>query len=145
DKPILVSIGYSSCHWCHVMERESFEKENIAAVMNAHFVCIKVDREERPDIDQVYMDAVQALGIQGGWPLHVFLTPDQTPFFGGTYFSPDTWVQILNNINNAFQTHREKVESTAAELHQHLQRSDVSAYIKQYEDTAIQEELQTIF
>ena len=75
DKPILVSIGYSSCHWCHVMERESFEDPDIAALMNEHLVCIKVDREERPDIDQVYMDAVQAMGLNGGWPLNVFLTP----------------------------------------------------------------------
>src|SRR5690348_10811147 len=102
DKPILVSIGYSSCHWCHVMERESFEKEDIAKVMNDFFVCIKVDREERPDIDQVYMDAVQVLGVQGGWPLNVFLTPDRKPFFGGTYFAPPNWTQILVNINKAF-------------------------------------------
>ena len=86
DKPILVSIGYSSCHWCHVMERESFENDEVAEVMNSLFVCIKVDREERPDIDQIYMDAVQAMGTNGGWPLNVFLTPDQKPFFGGTYF-----------------------------------------------------------
>src|SRR6267143_4858495 len=82
SKPILVSIGYSACHWCHVMERESFEKEEIAQSMNAHFVCIKVDREERPDIDQVYMEAVQAMGGQGGWPLNVFLNPAQQPFYG---------------------------------------------------------------
>ncbi len=103
DKPILVSIGYSSCHWCHVMERESFEKENIAEVMNKFFVCIKVDREERPDIDQIYMEAVQILGVNGGWPLNVFLTPDQKPFFGGTYFTPQVWVEVLNNINRAYQ------------------------------------------
>jgi uncharacterized protein YyaL (SSP411 family) len=79
NKPILVSIGYSACHWCHVMERECFEKENIAQVMNRHFVCIKVDREERPDVDAVYMDAVQAMGVRGGWPLNVFLLPDAKP------------------------------------------------------------------
>ena len=110
DKPILVSIGYSSCHWCHVMERESFENSDVAALMNEHFVCIKVDREERPDVDQVYMDAVHALGIQGGWPLNVFLTPEQKPFFGGTYFSPDLWKQVLTNINLAFQKQRAKLE-----------------------------------
>src|SRR3954463_9054189 len=81
DKPILVSIGYSSCHWCHVMERECFEKEDIAAIMNEHFVGIKVDREERPDIDQIYMEAVQAMQQHGGWPLNVFLTPEQKPFY----------------------------------------------------------------
>jgi uncharacterized protein len=122
DKPILVSIGYSSCHWCHVMERESFENNDIAQVMNEHFICIKVDREERPDIDQIYMDAVQALGVNGGWPLNVFLTPEQKPFFGGTYFSPAAWVQILTNINRAFQANRKEIESTAAELNTYYAR-----------------------
>src|SRR5690606_9696485 len=128
DKPILVSIGYSSCHWCHVMERESFEKEDIAKVMNDHFVCIKVDREERPDIDQVYMDAVHILGVQGGWPLNVFLTPDQKPFFGGTYFTPQVWVEILNNINKAFRSNRQQIEDNAEELRTHLLASEVERY-----------------
>jgi len=88
-KPLLVSIGYSACHWCHVMERESFEDEATAAVMNELFVNVKVDREERPDVDAVYMDAVVALTGQGGWPLTVFVTPDGEPFFGGTYFPPE--------------------------------------------------------
>lgn len=128
DKPILVSIGYSSCHWCHVMERESFENEEVARVMNELFVCIKVDREERPDIDQVYMDAVQALGVHGGWPLNVFLTPEQKPFFGGTYFSPPVWTQVLNNVQKAFQQNRDNIEQTAEELRLHLLRSDVSRF-----------------
>src|SRR5713226_9044775 len=89
DKPILLSVGYSACHWCHVMERESFENEDTAAIMNQHFVSIKVDREERPDIDNIYMQAVQALTGQGGWPMTVFLTPDGRPFYGGTYFPPN--------------------------------------------------------
>ena len=88
DRPLLVSIGYSGCHWCHVMERESFEDEAIAALMNERFVCVKVDREERPDVDAIYMEAVQAMTGQGGWPLNVFLTPEQVPFYGGTYFPP---------------------------------------------------------
>ncbi len=88
DKPIFLSIGYSACHWCHVMERESFEDERTAAFLNDHFVSIKVDREERPDLDAVYMEAVQALAGQGGWPLSVWLTPEGAPFFGGTYFPP---------------------------------------------------------
>jgi uncharacterized protein YyaL (SSP411 family) len=88
DKPILLSIGYAACHWCHVMERESFEDEQIAALMNEHFVCIKVDREERPDLDSVYMAATVAMSGHGGWPMTVFLTPDQRPFFAGTYFPP---------------------------------------------------------
>src|SRR3990167_5126560 len=93
DKPILLSIGYSACHWCHVMERESFEDETTAALMNASFVCIKVDREERPDLDDVYMAATLPMNQgQGGWPMTVFLTPDQKPFFAGTYFPPeDRW------------------------------------------------------
>ena len=88
DKPIFLSIGYSACHWCHVMERESFEDERIAALLKAHFVSIKVDREERPDLDEIYMKAVQALTGQGGWPMTVFLTPELEPFYGGTYFPP---------------------------------------------------------
>ena len=88
DKPILLSIGYSACHWCHVMERESFEDPNVAALMNRSFVSIKVDREERPDLDSIYMQAVQALTGQGGWPMTVFLKPSGEPFYGGTYFPP---------------------------------------------------------
>src|SRR5438552_11406003 len=90
DKPILLSIGYSACHWCHVMERESFEDEGIARLMNDGFVCIKVDREERPDIDDVYMAATMALQGSGGWPMTVFMTPGAEPFFAGTYFPPDS-------------------------------------------------------
>jgi uncharacterized protein YyaL (SSP411 family) len=116
DKPILVSIGYSSCHWCHVMGRESFEDERIATLMNSQFVCIKVDREERPDIDQIYMEAVQAMGMHGGWPLNVFLTPQQQPFYGGTYFPPQGWVQLLSNIHAVYQGQHEKIRETAAEL-----------------------------
>ena len=88
DKPILLSVGYSACHWCHVMEHESFENADTAAVMNRHFVNVKVDREERPDVDHIYMQAVQSMTGQGGWPMTVFLTPDGTPFYGGTYFPP---------------------------------------------------------
>src|SRR5262249_23706170 len=88
NKPILLSIGYSTCHWCHVMEKESFENEDTAKLLNDGFVCIKVDREERPDVDQIYMNAVMALTGQGGWPLNAFLTPDLRPFYGGTYFAP---------------------------------------------------------
>ncbi|MDE1977135.1 MAG: thioredoxin domain-containing protein, partial [Elusimicrobia bacterium] len=89
NKPIFLSIGYSTCHWCHVMERESFENPATAKILNDHFVSIKLDREERPDVDRVYMSAVQAMAGQGGWPLSVFLTPELKPFFGGTYFPPE--------------------------------------------------------
>ena len=105
DKPILVSIGYSACHWCHVMEHESFEKEAVAQVMNEHFVCIKVDREERPDVDSIYMDAVQAMGVQGGWPLNVFLMPDAKPFYGVTYLPQRNWINLLDSIQAAFIEH----------------------------------------
>lgn len=122
DKPILVSIGYSTCHWCHVMERESFEDDHVAAFMNRHFVNIKVDREERPDIDQLYMDAVQMISGSGGWPLNCFLTPDGRPFYGGTYFPPQpmgnrpSWSQVLQHLTNLFQDKREVVESQADRL-----------------------------
>jgi uncharacterized protein YyaL (SSP411 family) len=124
DKPILVSIGYSACHWCHVMERESFEDADIAAIMNTHFVCIKVDREERPDIDQIYMDAVQAMNQRGGWPLNVFLTPAQEPFFGGTYFPPPRWAKLLQQIHQAFTTQRKEINDSAASLRSFLNNSE---------------------
>ncbi len=145
DKPILVSIGYSACHWCHVMERESFEKNEVAKVMNEYFVCIKVDREERPDIDQVYMEAVQALGVNGGWPLNVFLTPDQKPFFGGTYFSPQTWVQVLTNINKAFLANRVQIEDTAEELRLHLLKSDVERFKQTISTSELKSDLTLLF
>jgi uncharacterized protein YyaL (SSP411 family) len=132
DKPVLVSIGYAACHWCHVMERESFENEATAAFMNAHFVNIKIDREERPDLDQVYMDAVQAMSGSGGWPLNVFLTTDARPFFGGTYFPPlkaynrSSWMDVLQYIHNAWQNRREEVEKQAADLLAHIQSASES-------------------
>lgn len=128
DKPMLVSIGYSACHWCHVMESESFENEKIADFLNEYFISIKVDREEKPDVDQIYMDAVQAMGQQGGWPLNVFLTPEQKPFFGGTYFPPQSFYQILVNIREAFITNREKLDLSAEQLANHLSKSDVARY-----------------
>ncbi|MEX2481928.1 MAG: thioredoxin domain-containing protein, partial [Gammaproteobacteria bacterium] len=90
DKPILLSVGYAACHWCHVMAHESFEDDETAALMNQNFVCVKVDREERPDVDKIYMDALHALGEQGGWPLTMFIAPDGSPFWGGTYFPKDS-------------------------------------------------------
>ncbi|MDF7813525.1 thioredoxin domain-containing protein [Hymenobacter sp. YC55] len=129
QKPILVSIGYAACHWCHVMERESFEDVNIAAVMNQHFVCIKVDREERPDVDQVYMEALQAMGVQGGWPLNVFLNPEAKPFYGGTYFSPGNWQQLLTSIGQAYQNEdRKQLDASAEQFAQVLQASELEKY-----------------
>jgi len=128
DKPIIVSIGYSACHWCHVMERESFENEALSVLMNEKFICIKVDREERPDIDQIYMDAVQAMGIQGGWPLNVFLMPDTKPFYGGTYFPPNAWDQVLNNVSNAFITHKDQLTDSAEKFAQFIAESQLEKY-----------------
>jgi uncharacterized protein YyaL (SSP411 family) len=126
EKPIFLSIGYSACHWCHVMERESFENDEIANYLNEHFVSIKVDREERPDIDEIYMTAVQLLTGQGGWPLTVFLTPELKPFFGGTYFPPeDRWgrpglLTVLKAIVELYRKEREKITEQAERLTQHL-------------------------
>ena len=122
DKPIIVSIGYSTCHWCHVMERESFEVEATAAVMNRHFVCIKVDREERPDVDQVYMDACQAISGGGGWPLNAFLLPDARPFYAGTYYPPvrkyerPSWTELLQHFARLWAEDRAALEEQADRL-----------------------------
>src|SRR5438128_5278749 len=130
NKPVLVSIGYAACHWCHVMERESFENEEVAALMNKHFVNIKVDREERPDVDHIYMDAVQAMSGSGGWPLNVFLTPDKKPFYGGTYFPPRrafnraSWKEVLLSVSKAFQEKRGEIDSQAEGLTAHLLQSN---------------------
>ena len=134
DKPILLSIGYSSCHWCHVMAHQSFEDSHIAQLMNEHFICVKLDREERPDIDQVYMEAVQAMNQNGGWPLNVFLTPNQQPFFGGTYFPPKNWAQLLIQINQAFQQKRKEIEESASELSKHIGVSDLQRFQKKGEN-----------
>ncbi|QIP14781.1 thioredoxin domain-containing protein [Spirosoma aureum] len=128
DKPILVSIGYSACHWCHVMERESFEKEEVARVMNEKFVCIKVDREERPDVDAIYMDAVQAMGVQGGWPLNVFLMPDAKPFYGVTYLPQKNWVNLLSSIRDAYEEHRPDLEQSAEGFARELNLTDADRY-----------------
>jgi uncharacterized protein len=127
SKPIFLSIGYSTCHWCHVMERESFENRATADFLNAHFVSMKVDREERPDIDKIYMTAVQAMTGQGGWPLNCFLTPDLRPFYGGTYFPPEkaqgraSFMQVLRQISTLWETRREHILETAADFHQKLE------------------------
>jgi uncharacterized protein len=124
DKPILVSIGYSACHWCHVMEHESFEDSTVAAIMNENFICIKVDREERPDVDQVYMDAVQLMTGSGGWPLNCFALPTGEPFFGGTYFPKDKWVQVLKQLSDLWKNDREKVLEYSAKLTDGLNKMD---------------------
>ena len=126
DVPLLVSIGYSACHWCHVMEHESFEDAEVAAYMNEHFVCVKVDREERPDVDAIYMDAVQAMTGHGGWPLNAFATPEQVPFYAGTYFPPvgrhglPGWRQLLEAIVEAWTQRRAEIEQQGARIVEHL-------------------------
>ncbi|MEM9836691.1 MAG: thioredoxin domain-containing protein, partial [Bacteroidota bacterium] len=122
DKPIIVSIGYSTCHWCHVMERESFEDETVAAFMNEHFICIKVDREERPDVDRVYMEACQAISGGGGWPLNAILLPDTKPIYAGTYFPPKplhnrpSWLELLKYLHKIYTEQRERVVKEANKL-----------------------------
>jgi uncharacterized protein len=126
DKPILLSIGYAACHWCHVMERESFEDPDTAALMNEHFVAIKVDREERPDVDSIYMEAVQALTGQGGWPMTMFLTPDGRPFYGGTYYPPEdrhgmpSFKTVLRAIADTWVNRRDEVENQSSRLVDHI-------------------------
>src|SRR5213594_2278704 len=128
DKPVLLSVGYSACHWCHVMERESFEDPEIAALMNRHFVCVKVDREERPDVDQIYMQAVQSMTGHGGWPMTVFLTPEGEPFYGGTYFPPQprhglpSFRQVLEAVSDAYRERRAEIGAQAGALTDQLRR-----------------------
>lgn len=128
DKPIILSIGYAACHWCHVMEHESFEDLQVADLMNTHFVCIKVDREERPDIDLIYMDAIHQMGLAGGWPLNVFLMPDQKPFYGGTYFPKANWIQLCNSISHAFRDHRAELQASADGFATNLANDSLGLY-----------------
>ncbi len=151
DKPILLSIGYAACHWCHVMERESFEDEAVADYMNTHFINIKVDREERPDIDHIYMDALQAMTGSGGWPLNIFLLPNGQPFYGGTYFPPNamqnraSWMDVLKGVHAAFDSNREKLIEQATHLTAHLLQSNIKAQQGQASEViATTEEFQMI-
>ncbi len=132
DKPVLISIGYSACHWCHVMERESFENEETARLMNELFINIKIDREERPDLDHIYMDAVQVMTGSGGWPLNVFLFPDGRPFYGGTYFPPvnaynrRSWKEILVIVSDAYKNKKNELESQAENLAEYLKNVNIA-------------------
>ena len=151
DKPILVSIGYSACHWCHVMEKESFEDPATAAIMNRNFINIKIDREERPDLDQIYMDAVQAIAGNGGWPLNVFLTPEAKPFYGGTYFPPvnlhnrASWKSILESISTAFREKRKEIEKQAENLTHHIAKPGFGDLMKDKSEGFLPEFGQEIF
>src|SRR5437660_3276739 len=127
DRPIFLSVGYSACHWCHVMEHESFEDPETAGILNENFVSIKVDREERPDLDQIYMIAVQMMAGQGGWPMSIFLTPDLQPFYGGTYFPPDerygrpSFKRLLLALVDAWKSRRAVLTQLAGLITEHLQ------------------------
>src|SRR6188472_2008205 len=146
NKPILVSIGYSACHWCHVMERESFEDEATAEIMNREFVNIKIDREERPDLDHIYMDAVQAMTGSGGWPLNVFLTPALKPFYGGTYFPPKrafnrpSWQEVLLSVAEAFTQRRNEIDAQSENLTEHLLQSNTFGISSQGESNVFTKE-----
>jgi uncharacterized protein YyaL (SSP411 family) len=125
NKLVLISIGYSACHWCHVMEHESFENETVAAVMNTHFINVKIDREERPDVDMLYMSAVQLMAGQGGWPLNCFVLPDGRPVYGGTYFRREQWINILQNLHNLFEKEPEKVFEYATNLTEGIKQTEL--------------------
>ena len=127
DKMVLISVGYSACHWCHVMEHECFEDEEVAALMNAHFINIKVDREERPDVDQIYMTAVQLMTQRGGWPLNCFTLPDGRPIYGGTYFPKDQWMHILKSLAHTYANDRVKAIDYARQLHEGIQQAELIA------------------
>ena len=134
NKLIIVSIGYSACHWCHVMEHESFENDSIAAVMNKYFVCIKVDREERPDIDQVYMSAVQLMSGRGGWPLNCICLPDQRPIYGGTYFRKNDWASLLFNLADFYTQKPKEAEEYAVRLTEGIQKYETIDFIKEQQE-----------
>ncbi len=134
NKLILVSIGYSACHWCHVMEHESFENHEVADLMNRFFVCIKIDREERPDIDQIYMTAVQLMTGRGGWPLNCFCLPDQRPIYGGTYFPKQDWMNLLNNLAHFYETKPQEAEEYAVRLTDGIKQSEKLEFVHTEKD-----------
>ena len=152
DKPIFLSIGYAACHWCHVMERESFEDPAIAEILNERFISIKVDREERPDIDTIYMDAVVAMIGQGGWPLSVFLTPQAEPFFGGTYFPPTprfnmpSFKDVLLSVDHQWRENREQIKQTGTHLIDHISsRTSLIITTDTFDSNAFQKARETLF
>jgi uncharacterized protein len=142
NKLVLISVGYSSCHWCHVMEHESFEDEEVAVLMNQHFICVKVDREERPDVDQVYMTAVQLMTQKGGWPLNCFTLPDGRPVYGGTYFPKEQWMHILNSLHQTWTKDKNRAIEYAERLHEGILNSELieqPAKIEQFEEERLHE------
>jgi uncharacterized protein YyaL (SSP411 family) len=147
NKLVLVSIGYAACHWCHVMEKESFSDPEVADIMNKHYVCIKVDREERPDIDSIYMDAVQLLTGHGGWPLNCFTLPDGRPIFGGTYYKPSQWKELLTRLYDIFRDEPEKLEEQAGEIVNGIKKIHITEDVKSivpFQEQDLKELVQTI-
>jgi uncharacterized protein len=150
NKPVLVSIGYAACHWCHVMEHESFEDLSVADFMNEHFINIKVDREEHPDVDHLYMDALQAMSGAGGWPLNMFVTPDKKPFYGGTYFPPvsmygrSSWIDLLVALNNAWHEKPEEIQLQSEQMLQHLKQASIVSTVAAHEQHLKDEEIDSL-
>jgi uncharacterized protein YyaL (SSP411 family) len=150
NKPVLVSIGYAACHWCHVMEHESFEDPAVAAFMNEHYISIKVDREEHPDVDHLYMDALQAMSGAGGWPLNMFVTPDKKPFYGGTYFPPksmygrSSWMELLNALHRAWHEKPEEIRLQSDQMLAHLKQASMVASVHAKDHIIKQEDIGTI-
>lgn len=145
NKLLLISIGYAACHWCHVMEHESFSNEEVAAFMNENFVCIKVDREERPDVDRIYMDAAQLINGQGGWPLNAFALPDGRPFFAGTYFNKNRWLEVLNKINELYKNDYEKVVEYASQLTNGINSNPLSGSLNNLDTKFSKSEYELLF
>jgi uncharacterized protein YyaL (SSP411 family) len=150
NKPVLVSIGYAACHWCHVMEHESFEDPTVADFMNEHFISIKVDREEHPDVDHLYMDALQAMTGAGGWPLNMFVTPDKKPFYGGTYFPPVTmygrssWIDLLAALHQAWYEKPEEIQLQSEQMLQHLKQASIVSTVAAHEQHLKDEEIDAL-
>jgi uncharacterized protein len=144
NKPLIISIGYAACHWCHVMEHECFEDEEVAKLMNENFICIKIDREERPDIDQIYMEACMILNGNGGWPLNAFALPDGKPFYAGTYFPKPNWISLLTQIISLYKNDLEKIAEQAEAITQGINRNELINYSKQ-ENAFSKEEFKKIF
>lgn len=145
NKPLIISIGYAACHWCHVMEHQSFSQKDVAAYMNENFVCIKVDREERPDVDRIYMDAAQIINGQGGWPLNAFALPDGKPFFAGTYFPKDRWMEILAKISDLYKNENQKVVAYANQLTEGINSHSIDIQLNNSNTTFSKQEYADLF
>ena len=145
NKPLIISIGYAACHWCHVMEHESFMDSTVAKIMNEKFVPIKIDREERPDIDQIYMNAAQLLNGNGGWPLNAFALPNGKPFYAGTYYPKKQWIKVLNQLADAYQNENEKVVQQADQLTEGIKGQEVITVASESEIELSESDYENLF